>query len=158
MTSLFLSDCVGRRDGWGINKCLAKLYRTSPLELWLCYVLKCICWKHIPRKRNKVGHLHCICSHALLLWIHSEIFSFFLKLLRYQRPPLVTGKADVSDEVGHVSYVEFKEPRNTFWQTLTPTLQVIQSIWSLMFNQVWKRVAKGEPGDRHCSAKHSWTS
>lgn len=57
-------------------------------------------------------------------------------LVRYQRPPLATGKADVPDEVGHVGYVEFRDPRNTFWQTLTPSFQVIQSIWSLMFNWV----------------------
>lgn len=40
MTGLFLSEYVRRRDGWCINTCLGKLYRTCSPELGLCYLLK----------------------------------------------------------------------------------------------------------------------
>lgn len=69
MTGLFLSDCVGSRDGWGINKCLAKLSRTSPFEFWLCYASNYICY----REKNQVewSRVFCFfteCCDGLPLW------------------------------------------------------------------------------------------
>lgn len=88
MTGLFLSEYVSRRDGWCINKCLGKLYRTFSLELWLCYDLKWICKNsfHLIRTES------CICIECgeYLLRGRASTEQHLGLLVRCARPHLVT--------------------------------------------------------------------
>lgn len=64
---------VSRRDGWCINKCFGKLYRTFSLELWLCYLLKWNLFLQLAFNLNWLVRLYWMLEWVCAMSIYTEV-------------------------------------------------------------------------------------